>query len=158
MNSETSTPVREFTEQLAATRRGARLARHLAVRQLDLWGVPCDSELSQCVAMVVGELGANAVTHGKVPGRDFGLRLAFGPHTIRIEVTDARTERRPPLLGSGAPLPSDAETGRGLLLVQALSRAWGVTPRVVGKTVWAEVAVAATIGVPSAVPRGSGRT
>jgi hypothetical protein len=34
----------------------------------------------------------------------------------------------------------EAESGRGLLLVRELSRAWGVLPRVPGKTVWAEIA------------------
>jgi anti-sigma regulatory factor (Ser/Thr protein kinase) len=140
MNSEIATSALEFARQLAATRRGAQLARHLAVSQLDAWGVPRDCELSECVASVVGELAANAVTHGRVPGRDFALRLVFGEQAIRIEVSDARGERRPLLRRGGAPLPSDGETGRGLLLVQALSHGWGVAPRAAGKTVWAEVA------------------
>jgi hypothetical protein len=37
------------------------------------------------------------------------------------------------------PAPDD-ESGRGLLLVDALSHSWGVKPRQVGKTVWARVA------------------
>jgi hypothetical protein len=35
----------------------------------------------------------------------------------------------------------DAEGGRGLLVVAALADDWGVTPRVIGKSVWAELAV-----------------
>ncbi|MFJ4613095.1 ATP-binding protein [Streptomyces griseus] len=60
-----------------------------------------------------------------------------GSTTIRIEVTDTRTERVP-VLASPAP---DAEADRGPLLVAALATHWGTTPHVTapGKTVWAEI-------------------
>ncbi|MEV6007735.1 ATP-binding protein [Streptomyces sp. NPDC051976] len=141
MNSEIVTPVPEFTRRLSATRCGARLARHVALRQLAAWGVPLGTDLAEAVATVVAELAANAVTHGRVPGRDFELRLALDARVVRIEVSDARAERRPPAPADIAPPADVAETGRGLLLVQALTQAWGVTPRDVGKTVWAEIAV-----------------
>ncbi|MFE6838388.1 ATP-binding protein [Streptomyces sp. NPDC057705] len=35
--------------------------------------------------------------------------------------------------------PWSAEGGRGLLVVQALAREWGVAPRGPGKTVWADL-------------------
>lgn len=141
MNSEIVTPVPEFTRRLSATRCGARLARHVALRQLAAWGAPYGTDLAEAVATVVAELAANAVTHGRVPGRDFELRLALDARVVRIEVSDARAERRPPAPADVAPPADAAETGRGLLLVQALTQAWGVTPRDVGKTVWAEIAV-----------------
>ncbi|MEU2428193.1 ATP-binding protein [Streptomyces sp. NPDC007861] len=136
MKAETATPTTEFTQRLSATRRGARLARHLAVHRLDAWGIPYDSELSDTAALIVAELAANAVTHGRVPGRDFELCLLLSAPKLRIEVSDTRGERVPAPPGTPAP---DAETGRGLLLVVALATAWGVTERTVGKTVWAEV-------------------
>jgi hypothetical protein len=37
----------------------------------------------------------NAVTHGRLPGRDFRLALAPHRHGIRVEVTDTRPERLP---------------------------------------------------------------
>ncbi|GHB65290.1 hypothetical protein GCM10010397_39090 [Streptomyces spinoverrucosus] len=43
--------------------------------------------------MIVAELAANAVTHGRAPGRDFELRLSLVPGRVRIEVTDTRTVR-----------------------------------------------------------------
>ncbi|GAA2933678.1 hypothetical protein GCM10010446_18080 [Streptomyces enissocaesilis] len=55
---------------------------------------------------------------------------------LRIEVTDARAERRLPAPPPLAP-PAESEAGRGLLLVEALADTWGVTGRQVGKTVWA---------------------
>ncbi|MFC5805336.1 ATP-binding protein [Streptomyces formicae] len=137
MKAETATPTVEFTQRLSATRRGARLARHLSVHRLDAWGIPYDSELSDTAALIVAELTSNAVTHGRIPGRDFELRLLLSAPTLRIEVSDTRGERVP--TAPVTPPPADAETGRGLLLVVALATAWGVTDRVVGKTVWAEL-------------------
>ncbi|MFJ4198852.1 ATP-binding protein [Streptomyces sviceus] len=139
MNAEISTRVSDFTQRLSSTRRGARLARRLALHQLDVWGIPYDSDVSDTIAHVVAELAANAVTHGYVPGRDFQLRLQLSPHTVRIEVTDTRTERQPPTPGQAAAPSPESESGRGLLLVQELSQAWGITERSIGKTVWAEV-------------------
>ncbi|WP_406304441.1 ATP-binding protein [Streptomyces sp. NBC_00885] len=137
MKSEIATPTAEFTQRFSATRRGARVARRLAVHQLDGWGIPYGSDLSDSAALIVAELTANAVTHARVQGRDFELRLTLRPLTLRIEVSDARADRQP----SPRPPTPDAETGRGLLLVDALATAWGTADRVVGKTVWAELSL-----------------
>ncbi|MFJ4558537.1 ATP-binding protein [Streptomyces massasporeus] len=128
-----STPVRHFAIQLSATRRGARLARLLAERQLDEWG-----EAYEEARLVVAELASNAVLHGRVPGRDFRLTLRLdADRTLRIEVTDARGDRIPRLPG---PVAQDAEGGRGLLIVAAYAHRWGVVETAAhGKTVWAEL-------------------
>ncbi|MGW5232456.1 ATP-binding protein [Streptomyces nodosus] len=131
-----------FVQRLSATRLGARLARRLAVHRLDLWGVPYGSPVSETVALVVAELSANAVLHGRVPGRDFELRLhcdrAAG--VVRVEVSDTHPSHPEP----PAPDPADTDGGRGLLLVSALAERWGVTDRTgPGKTVWAECALSA---------------
>ncbi|MFD9392321.1 ATP-binding protein [Streptomyces sp. NPDC060000] len=135
--------VRMFSQRFSATPRGARLARHLALHQLHAWGIPYGAEVSDAVAVIVGELAANAVTHGRVPGRDFELRLSFPPGSVRIEVTDTRSGPCPP--GPGAvPEPRLLdEAGRGLLLVDALAARWEVVDREPppGKTVRAEVDV-----------------
>ncbi|MFE5753919.1 ATP-binding protein [Streptomyces massasporeus] len=133
--------VRVFTQRFSSTPRGARLARRLALHQLDTWGLPYGSEASDNAALLVAELAANAVTHGRVPGRDFEVAVKLLGRILRIEVSDTRGELRPP--GPGAPrpaLPPLAETGRGLLLVEALADRWEVLDRVpVGKTVVAEL-------------------
>ncbi|WP_043264072.1 ATP-binding protein [Streptomyces sp. CT34] len=137
--------VRMFTQRFSATPRGARLARHLAVQQLDVWGFPYGGEVSDTAAAIVGELAANAATHGRVPGRDFELRLvklpgSARPGTLRIEVADTRTERRPPDPWTLAPPAPDSETGRGLILVAALATCWTVLDRPpVGKIVRADL-------------------
>ncbi|MEC4014960.1 ATP-binding protein [Streptomyces sp. H27-D2] len=124
---------REFTQLFSSTRRGAHLARVSATQHLAAWGYETGS-----AALVVSELAANAVAHGHAPGRDFLLRLAVEPDRpaiLRIEVSDACAERRPP---SHPRLPDDdAENGRGLFLVQAFAVNWGVVEQVPGKTVWA---------------------
>ncbi|MFE7620443.1 ATP-binding protein [Streptomyces sp. NPDC057496] len=136
MNAEITLAGAEFVQRFSATRRGARLARRLAVQQLDAWGTPYGSGLSDALAVVVSELAANAVVHGLVPGRDFELRLVVLAGTLRVEVSDARGERGPEL----RPFRPGAESGFGLHLVGALATSWGVEERVVGKTVWAELA------------------
>ncbi|MCQ0022194.1 ATP-binding protein [Streptomyces somaliensis DSM 40738] len=141
-----------FVQRFSATRRGARLARRLATHRLAEWHLPYGSPASDTVTLVVAELAANAVLHGRVPGRDFELRLAYDRSAglVRVEVSDTHPARpRPPEPAPGpAPEPAvDAEGGRGLLLVAAVADRWGVTERVgPGKTVWAECAVRAVPG------------
>lgn len=129
-------PTNHFSVLLTPTPRGARLARLLAVEWLRTWELPYG--VVDTAAQVVAELAANAATHGRVSGRNFRLALLAHTDALRIEVTDTR----------GADLPRlrtrtvDAESGRGLLLVEALADRWGVelgpAPR---KTVWAELAL-----------------
>ncbi|MDX3361611.1 ATP-binding protein [Streptomyces griseoaurantiacus] len=138
-------PVRNFSLQLSSTPRGARLARLLATEQLRTWGLP-----SHPAELIVGELAANAVTHGLVPGRDLRLLLYVVGDTLRIEVTDTRGDRLPCPQHS----PADAESGRGLLLVEALADRWGVVPGPPPrKTVWAEVNTGPTGQRPVSPPR-----
>ncbi|MFD3992681.1 ATP-binding protein [Streptomyces sp. NPDC058583] len=137
MTRQATVTVRVFTQRFSSTPRGARLARRLALHQLDRWNIPYGSEVSDSAGLLVAELAANAVTHGRVPGRDFELVLTYTPGLrLRIDVSDTRGERRP---ASVAPGPLD-EGGRGLLLVEALATRWSVLDRVpVGKTVRAEL-------------------
>ncbi|MEU1514710.1 ATP-binding protein [Streptomyces sp. NPDC005811] len=125
-----------MTLRLSSTPRGARLARRLAQRQLVEWGHPYDGEANRTAQQIVAELAANAVTHGRVPGRDFELRLLLlAEGTLRIEVSDTRGDRGLRIVRGEA----DAEGGRGLIVVTVLAAAWGVTERAVGKTVWADL-------------------
>ncbi|MFJ8810610.1 ATP-binding protein [Streptomyces sp. NPDC102490] len=130
-SAELPMSVRNFSVQLSPTPRGARLARLLATEQLRAWGLPLDP-----ARLLVAELANNASAHGRVPGRDFRLTLYVVGDTLRIEVTDTRGEELPQ---PQQPSP-EAESGRGLLLVEALASRWGVTEgRFPRKTVWAEL-------------------
>ena len=137
-------PVRRFAIRLSATPRGARLARRLAAEQLDGWGWPYDTDANHTATLLVAELAANAALHGRVRGRDFRLRLTLYPAdpALRIEVTDPRPDRRPPTPGDlRAPSP-ESDSGRGLVLVEALATHWGTTGNdPYTKTVWCEVAL-----------------
>ncbi|MGA5076653.1 ATP-binding protein [Streptomyces griseoincarnatus] len=129
--------------RLSSTARGARLARRLAGQQLVTCGIPYDSETSQAVALVTAELAANAVTHGRTPGRDFRLTLLLLPEhgVVRVEVADTRPECRP-RESAAEPAAPDAPSGRGMLLVAAYAERWGCEVRdAYTKTVWAEVAL-----------------
>ncbi|MGC9542538.1 ATP-binding protein [Streptomyces sp. UG1] len=137
-------PAHEFAMRFTSTPRGARLARRLVSHRLDEWGHPYGSAVNESVTLIAAELAANAVRHGHVPGRDFHLRLAESPAVLRLEVSDTRSERLPE---PRPPRTEQDESGRGLLLVEALADRWDVTPRRPGKCVWAEVRVSpATAG------------
>ncbi|KAF4411099.1 ATP-binding protein [Streptomyces lycii] len=142
-SATTGSPARapQMTVRLSSTSRGARLARRLTGQQLADWGFPYDSAVSQAVTAVVAELAANAVTHGRVADRVFRLGIRLGRDTVRVEVTDTRPDRMPPI-ATGRP-DADAESGRGLLLVAAYADRWGCETRTVGtKTAWVEVDLA----------------
>ncbi|WP_405391564.1 ATP-binding protein [Streptomyces sp. NBC_01102] len=128
---QAAAPAPQFTQLLSATRRGARLARLLAVEQLVAWGRPRHGERTDAAALVVAELAANAVLHGRLEGRGFRLGLVGLPgEGLRVEVTDPRGER----------LPVRSRDGNGLVVVEALAVEWGVRPfPPSGKTVWAEI-------------------
>lgn len=68
-----------FELRFSSTARGARLARRLASHRVHTWGHRYGSEVNDTVSLIVGELAANAVTHGLVPGRDAQLRLVRLP-------------------------------------------------------------------------------
>nr|WP_325119002.1 ATP-binding protein [Streptomyces sp. GMR22] len=139
--SQTSHPhlLREFSMRFTSSRHGARLARRLVSHRLDTWGHPYDGRANETLTLITAELAANAIRHGHVPGRDFRVRLTESGDTLRVEVTDTRTERVPPLTAQEP--PGDVESGRGLLIVAQLATRWAVGPRESGpgKTVWAEL-------------------
>ncbi|MFJ7997970.1 ATP-binding protein [Streptomyces sp. NPDC096310] len=127
--------------RLSSSHRGARLARLLCAEQLDSWDIPRTVPASgSVVAVVVAELAANAVTHGRTPGRDFEVRLGRGVDRVRVEVIDTRPDRLPRAPGISSPPAVESTGGRGLLLVAAYADRWGWGVRdPYTKTVWAEV-------------------
>ncbi|TLS46768.1 ATP-binding protein [Streptomyces montanus] len=153
MNKEKSTqldtPTRHFSVLLSPTPRGARLARLLGTEWLRNWDLPYG--VTEAAEQLVAELAANAASHGRLPGRDFRLALLASSETLRIEVTDTRGDDLP----CHRPASPDTESGRGLLLVEALADRWGVelgpVPR---KTVWAELDLAPHPPEPDAVCSG----
>lgn len=89
-----------------------------------------DEELSEHAALVVTELGTNAMLHA---GGIAAIRLVLvRGGRLRLEVED--TSSTPPSLTPGGTM-----SGRGLKIVEALAERWGSQIRAQGKVVWAEL-------------------
>jgi PAS domain S-box-containing protein len=107
--------------------------RHLIHALVRSWGA---GERSHDVELVAGELITNALMHTE-GAAIVTLRLLTGTdRRLRIEVEDSSSAlpvRRQPDV--------HAVSGRGLLLVDRLSDAWGVEARGGGKCMWCEFVV-----------------
>ncbi|MBR8742810.1 ATP-binding protein [Nocardiopsis sp. MG754419] len=90
--------------------------------------------------LVASELATNALrhTHSSRDGGMFVVRVNDHGDRVRISVADYGCEHG----WNGKPASSDpwSEHGRGLVLVDALAKQWGVTPEPVGTCVWADLA------------------
>jgi len=98
---------------------------------------PCSgsADFGETAALLVTELVTNAARHA---GGDLRLRADLHDHTLLVEVTDVNATL--PVL---APAPGwDSESGRGLLLIDALADRWGSETDPPGKCVWFELSVA----------------
>jgi anti-sigma regulatory factor (Ser/Thr protein kinase) len=119
---------------LAAIDSAAASARRLVDRACFQWGLPA---LRDTARLIVTELVSNAVRHGTVTApAAVEVTLARRAGAVYVSVRDcSRRLPRP-----GGPVPPTVEGGRGLLVVGQMSRAWGATPTVDGKVVWASLA------------------
>ncbi|WP_369205435.1 ATP-binding protein [Streptomyces sp. PU-14G] len=132
MNRESHLP--HFREHFyRRERRSIPRSRAFVREALTAWGV---GERRDDVLVCVSEIATNALLHGVPPGRGFRVMIWLDHDgLLRVEVHDS---------GDGAPrvgCPDDeAESGRGLLLVETLADKWGVGERDPGKVVWAEFA------------------
>ena len=123
--------------------RSAAAARRLTRDTLRDWGLP---SLAEDAELIVGELVANAVTHGAQPGSGrkpgqenlgLGLRLRRGIGAVICAVLDP-SDTGPVVKAPGCAEPS----GRGLQIVDVLSDGWGWSPIAgSGKAVWAVLSV-----------------
>lgn len=87
--------------------------------------------------LIVSELVTNAVLHADGPSDVLtAVRLVGSGVRLRIEVHDAVPSA--PVLRV---VDADAEHGRGLVVVEALSECWGTEATPDGKCVWCELAI-----------------
>jgi anti-sigma regulatory factor (Ser/Thr protein kinase) len=117
-------PFLAVAEEVSALRRNIRAP-------LTAWGL---SHLIETAHVCVSELVANVITHIG-PGTPTTVTLSRSGTDLRIEVRDPE-ERVLPVQRNAAP---EAESGRGLALVDALTHRWGVTMTDKGKTTWCEL-------------------
>jgi CheY-like chemotaxis protein len=81
--------------------------------------------------LIVTELATNAVLHAASP---YEVRLSRAGGVVRIEVADADAETPEP-----QPFSAVAESGRGIVIVSAISASWGIDAQPDGKVTWAEL-------------------
>jgi anti-sigma regulatory factor (Ser/Thr protein kinase) len=109
-------------------------ARDFVGRQLNsILGSSPRAEVTDDARLIASELVTNAVRAGS-PAVHLVLEVHHG--TVTLEVHDDVPD--PPVLRRPGP---GANTGRGLLIVDALAEAWGAEPSTDGKVVWARLAV-----------------
>jgi anti-sigma regulatory factor (Ser/Thr protein kinase) len=107
-------------------------------------------------ALVLSELLSNALLHAApLPGSTIRVAWRIGEGSVRLSVSDGGGPTAPEL---GEPTQG-ATGGRGLRIVQKLSRRWGASRDEEGTTVWAEVpsgtaAEMTAVGGPAAAAEG----
>lgn len=99
------------------------------------------------LAVVVGELAANAAVHQQGEAE---ITVAAVDDGLLIEVRDGDAFVPDVVRGDAW----DTEGHRGLFLVDALSRVWGVEPLDEGKRVWAVLAAQPTSGADDQLDAG----
>ncbi|GAA3498328.1 hypothetical protein GCM10019016_054310 [Streptomyces prasinosporus] len=110
--------------------------RHVVRLRLAAWGL---HELADTAQLCVSELVSNVVTHVGI-GTPGSLAVSMSGTHLRIEVHDPDTRALPTLVAAEA----DAEGGRGMALVDALTDRWGVQLREDRKVTWCELATGLT--------------
>ena len=100
---------------------------------LAAWGIDDEG----VTTLLVSELVTNAVKHTRAPS---ALTLAVAGGMIEVGVTDGGPSRRVIPAQRAVLAPASTlvipESGRGLMIVEALSDSWGVTPVGKGKQIW----------------------
>ena len=119
------------SRDLPRSAEAPRWARSLIMMKREDWAAPpLTAQFWDDAALVATELVTNAVEHA---GTSSLFTLALDELKLHIGVRDrwpgGRVRRCDP--------DSRNLRGRGLVVVEALSRSWGVTPHDNGKTVWA---------------------
>lgn len=135
--------------ELAAVPSAVRDARHWAADRLARSDPrPCQ-DLIDTAVLLVSELVTNAIraadpAPGRAPGRaqpddqiTISLLITHERDRVRIAVHDSARGQVSPSCDRSA----DAETGRGLMVIAALSQSWGWRPTLCGKVVWCELSV-----------------
>ena len=130
----------ELLDDIGRTAHGNESARFEA----DVSTVPLAREfvrrwLHECGAdhvfdeasLIVTELATNAVLHADSP---YEVRLSRTDGVVRIEVADGDAGTPEP-----QPFSAVAESGRGIVIVSAISASWGIEAQPQGKVTWAEL-------------------
>jgi serine/threonine-protein kinase RsbW len=112
--------------RLARQPSAAAEARAQVRAALRAWDIPVDHDIA---IMLTSDLVTNAIRYGY--GETVTLAIRCSRSQLRIDVYDK--SRYPP---AGADEPADADGGRGLVLVAALSSDWGSFRTPAGKAMY----------------------
>ena len=119
---------------LSAGTAAAGEARRQVRAAIWAWDVPVDPEVA---ILLVCELVTNAIVH--TASRIVTLAIVASDDGLRVDVHDTSSclpVMVVPAEASGADAAAEAETGRGLMLVAALSDEWGFYRTPAGKAVY----------------------
>jgi anti-sigma regulatory factor (Ser/Thr protein kinase) len=124
-------PLRDFIE-FGALPSAVPCARYHSRQVLWEWRLAI---LAENTELLISELMTNAIAASRPVGSDSPIRLWLLSDAARVLIVVWDVSPHPPVR---ADVGADAESGRGLLLVQMISDQWGsyVSPAG-GKTVWA---------------------
>ncbi|GAB7181781.1 hypothetical protein ATKI12_1612 [Kitasatospora sp. Ki12] len=127
---------RPTTVELPYAPQSASTARRLIRDALADWEL---GHLADDAELVATELVSNAAKTGCLTTMRVGVARVTNRagQAVRISVRDG-SRALPVLVGAAA---YDAESGRGLALVDCLAVVWGVDLEPYGKTTWADIAV-----------------
>jgi anti-sigma regulatory factor (Ser/Thr protein kinase) len=115
--------------RLATGPAAAAEARRRVRAAISSWQIPVDQDAA---LLLTSELVTNAVRHEAGQGAQaVRLFISCSRGRLRVDVHDTS-----PALPAVADVPADAETGRGLLLVETLSDEWGFYRTAAGKAVY----------------------
>ncbi|MFE5615851.1 ATP-binding protein [Streptomyces sp. NPDC056524] len=106
--------------------------RRVVGLHLKTWGLQRQTEVAQ---ICVSELVANVIRHVGM-STPTSLRLSMSGTRLRVEVRDPDCRALPTLLSAGL----EAESGRGMRLVDAMADRWGVLLGSDHKVTWCEIA------------------
>lgn len=124
----TDRPVERTSQVFVPVVSAVPAARRFLIDVLRSWG---EDAIAVDAAVVVSELTTNAVLHATSA---FRVHLSRMHDVVRISVDDVGPARPEPR--QAAP---DDFGGRGMQLIQALTRTWGCDVLESGKTVWADI-------------------
>jgi DNA-binding NarL/FixJ family response regulator len=118
----------ESKARLGANPHTPRLARRFVKSALDRWAAKGEIEL---VELLVSELVTNSIIHAR---SDVEVSVTVASDVARVSVFDSSFD--PPVRKTVRP---DGASGRGLVMLDALASAWGISYVPGGKSVWFEI-------------------